>query len=94
MDSQHEIFVEAVQKKRKIIITYFSGIQNLYLTKLLVPLKYISSDSNDGISYYFLCDLEADSNECLITLSSPLIQYMEVSDDYFDPDDYIVKKKD
>ncbi len=93
MHSQHEIFVEAVRKKRKVIITFFSGIQNLYLTKLLVPLKYISSGSDGGVSHYFFCDLEADTNECLITLSSSMIQFMEVSEDYFDPDDYISNKK-
>ncbi len=93
MHSQHEIFVEAVRKKRKIIITYFSGIQNLYLTKLLVPLKYISSGSDGGLSHYFFCDLESDTNECLITLSSSMIQFMDISEDHFDPDDYISKKK-
>jgi len=93
MHSQHEIFVEAVRKKRKIIITYFSGTQNLYLTKLLVPLKYISSGSEGGVSHYFFCDLETDTNECLITLPSSMIQFMEVSEDYFDPGDYISNKK-
>jgi len=93
MHSQHEIFVEAVRKKRKILITYFSGTQNLYLTKLLVPLKYISSGSDGGLSHYFFCDLESNTNECLITLSSSMVQFMEVSEDYFDPGDYISNKK-
>ncbi|MBN2589988.1 MAG: hypothetical protein JXA96_09000 [Sedimentisphaerales bacterium] len=64
------------------------------MTKLLIPLKYIPSGLDDGIGHYFFCDLEADTNECLITLSSLTIQYMEVSNDHFDPDDYMINKKD
>ena len=94
MHSQHDVFVEAVKKKRKIIVTYFSGVQSLYLTKSLVPLKYLSSGLNDGNGHYFFCELEAEANERIITLSSLGIQYMEISDDYSNPDDYILDKKD
>ena len=87
----HDIFIQAVKDRKKVILTYFSGFQNLYLTRLCVPIHFSPSGSEDNnTDCYYFWDSEADVGERLLALTPSDIAYMELSDDIFDPNDYII----
>ena len=86
----HDTFVEATKSKRKIILTYFSGEQNLYLTKLCVPVEYTPPDENETRGYYYFWDPKGEVGERILGLQSSQIVYMELSDETFNPTEYIV----
>lgn len=86
----HEVFIQATKNKMKLILTYFSGEQSLYLTRLCVPIQFNRSDSEDIYDCYYFWDSEAEVGERLLALSPSQIAYMELSDETFDPADYII----
>ena len=86
----HDIFIQATKNKKKIILTYFSGERSLYLTRLCVPIQFCSSESEDTSDRYYFWDSEADLGERLLSLSPSQIAYMDLSDETFDPADYII----
>lgn len=86
----HDIFIQAVKDRKKIILTYFSGQQSLYLTRLCVPVQFNCSGSEDSSDCYYFWDPEADIGERLLGLFPSQIAYMEISDEIFDPADYII----
>ena len=74
-------------------MTYFSGQYDLNLTKLCVPLQYSPPDEEDPECYYFW-DSEADVGTRVLVLPPSQIMYMELGDETFDPNDYIIPEKD
>ena len=93
MHSDHETFVQAVKSRKKIILTYFSGEHNLYLTRLCVPLDYCACytpvDSKGFSEFYYFWDEETDLGKRMLDLPTSQIKFMELSNDTFNPADYI-----
>lgn len=94
MHNDHEKFMQAVKERKKVILTYFSGEYNLNLTKLCVPLQYSPSGRGQDSNYYYLWDSEADVGERILGLPVSQIMYMELSNDTFEPDEYIIPETD
>ncbi len=90
----HDVFTQAVENRKKVILTYFSGQQFLYLTRLCVPVQFSSSGMENSSKCYYFWDSEADVGERLLALKPSQITYMELSDEIFDPADYIVPEAD
>jgi hypothetical protein len=86
----HDVFIQAVKNKKKVILTFFSGQQYLYLTRLCVPVQFTSSEKGNSSKCYYFWDSEADVGERLLALKPSQITYMELSDETFDPADYII----
>jgi len=93
MHQDHDNFARASEKRRKVILTYFSGEYGLNLTKLCVPLQYSAADEQANHGCYYLWDPEGDIGRRVLVLPSSKIMYMELSDDSFEPDDYIIAHK-
>jgi hypothetical protein len=93
MPMDYHIFSQATKNKKKIILTYFSGEQSLYLTKLCVPIQFCSSKKENIADSYYFWDSEADVGERLLALTTSQIAYMELSDETFDPAEYIIPEK-
>ncbi len=85
-----DVFTQAVKNRKKVILTYFSGQQFLYLTRLCVPVQFCASEEEKDFKCYYFWDLEADVGERLLALKPSQITYMELSDESFDPADYII----
>ena len=91
MYKNHEIFTQAAKENRKIILTYYSGTQKLYLTKKLIPVRYRHSDSERNSDVYYFWDSKAKSNKMLV-LSSSNIKSMELSEEGFGKADCFILK--
>lgn len=94
MHEDHDKFIQAVKDRRKVILTWFSGEYNLNLTKLCVPLQYSPSGGGEDSECYYLWDSEGDVGERALFLPPSQIMYMELSDDTFQPDEYIIPESD
>ena len=94
MHVHHDIFMQAVKNRRKVIVTYFSDECNLNLTKLCVPVRYDSPDAGKESDYYYFWDSEGEVGERLLSLRPSQIIYIELGDETFDPDEYIVPDGD
>ena len=86
----HDVFIQAVKDKKKIILTHFSGQQYLYLTRLCVPVQFSSNKVENGSECYYFWDSDADTGERLLALAPSQITNMVLSDETFDPADYII----
>jgi len=86
----HDVFIQATENKKKVILTYFSGEQSFYLTRLCVPIQFCLSDSDKTPDCYYFWDSEADVGERLLALSPSQIAYMVLSDETFNPAEYII----
>lgn len=90
--STKDAFVKAQKQKRKVLVTYFSSVNNLFLTKLCVPLQIQTIElypSNSTELYYFW-DENVDEDEKIFSLPLSEIKYLELSDELYNPDNYIV----
>jgi len=94
MHAYHDIFMQAVKDRRKVIVTYFSGEFNLNLTKLCVPLHYSPPDAGGESAFYYSWDSGGDVGERVVALRPSQIMYIELSDEFFNPSEYIVPDGD
>jgi hypothetical protein len=89
MHNDHTIYIQAVKKNKRVILTYFSGQQNLFLTKLCVPVYFKPPNSHGENGCYYFWDEEAEIGERILSLTQSQIEFMELSDESFNPADYI-----
>jgi hypothetical protein len=83
MHRDHYIFLQAVQDKRKLKLTFFSRDQSKDMDRICGPILYSPSSGGDDSGCYFLWDFErADSN--LLALLPPQIVSMEIIEEPFD----------
>lgn len=94
MHSEHNVFMQAVRAKRKVIVTYFSGQYNLYLTKLCVPIHHSPADPAEGSDCYYFWDSEGDTGERMLGFPPSQIVHMDLSDETFDPAEHIIPEAD
>jgi hypothetical protein len=87
MHADHDIFMQAVKDRRKVIVTYFSGEYKLNLTKICVPVRYDPTDAGEESDCYYFWDSEGEVGERVLGLRPSKIIYMEFGDETFDPDE-------
>jgi hypothetical protein len=80
MHKDHHIFILAQKEQRKIILTYYSGVKNLDLTRLCIPLCYCKPGIKGKSPHYYFWDSMADAGELMLYLETSQIKYMELGD--------------
>jgi len=85
-----DVFSQASKENKKIILTDFSSEHNLYLTRMCIPLEHIPPISENGSDYYYFWDPESDIGERIFGRTPSDIKHMELSNESFNPNDYIV----
>jgi hypothetical protein len=83
MHNDHNVFVQAIKEKRKLLLTCSRGEQTQ--TKLLVPIYYGPETLESISDSYHFWDASADTGECIASLPQSQIARMEISDESFDP---------
>ena len=94
MHDDHNIFIQAVKSCKKILLTYYDKELNLYLTRLCVPVDYGEPDSKVDSDYYYFWVEYAQVGERMLGLNSSQIKFMNLSDEVFNPADYITPQKE
>lgn len=88
--STKDIFLQAQNERKKIFLTYFSGEQNLFLTKLCVPIQYLESISEHGPEFFYFWDDEGDVGDRVFGVPPSEIKYIEITDEVYEPKNYIL----
>jgi len=94
MHENHNIFIQAVKNSKKILLTYYNDELNLHLTRICVPVDQSKSDLTGNSDYYYFWIEYAPIGERMLGLHPSQIKYMELSDEVFNPADYITPQKE
>jgi len=85
MHNDHNVFVQAIKEKRKVLLTYLRDGQKRTETKLLVPVYYGPETLESIADSYHFWDASTDTGECIAGLPQSEIRRMELSEETFDP---------
>ncbi len=85
-----ESFIKACKERNKILLTYFSGEYRLFYTKLCIPLQYVCAMNEYENEYYYFWDEQAEVGDRLFGLPVDDIVLLELSDENYNPNDYII----
>jgi len=88
--STKEAFIKARTERKKVFLTYFSGECRLFLAKLCVPIQYVCPVSEFENDYFYFWDEQAEIGDRLFGLSLDDIELLDLSDENFDPNNYIM----
>lgn len=91
MHYHHDCFMQAIRDKRKVIFSHFTSEDEPNVTRLCVPIDYRPARTSD---YYYIWDPEAKIGERLLGLPTWQVKSIELSEETFDPSEYIVPKED
>ncbi len=94
MHQDHDIFIQALKSRKKILLTYYDEELNLYLTRVCVPMEYSKTGSKDDSDYYSFWVEYAQKDERRLSLHPSQIKYMDLSDEVFDSSDYKIPQQD
>ena len=94
MHYHHERFIQAIREKRKVILTHFTGERDCNMTRICVPVDYSLPDAEDNPGCYYVWDSEADVGGRLIALPIWQVKSMELSEETFDPSEYVIPEPD
>ena len=83
-------FIQAIQERRKVRLTFFSKEDGRPLTRLCAPMDYgPSRRAHDKSDRYHLWDYESDTGRHTLSLNPDQVQDIACLDDYFDPAEFI-----
>ena len=84
-----DVFIRAKTESRKIVLTYLRSHDNLIVKKLCIPLRHIDPISEYGPDYFYFWDEQANVGERIFGLPPSDIKHIEMTNEVYNPDDYI-----
>lgn len=91
MHYHYDRFMQAIRKKRKIVITHSASEGRCDVTKVCVPLDYRPARHSD---YFYVWDPQANVGERLLGLPIWQVKSIEISEEAFEPSEYIAPNSD
>jgi hypothetical protein len=90
MHEDHVIFIQATHERKRIKVTHSTEGNSFIFIKVYIPLDYTSSSSEVKSNCYYFWDPNGKVGERCVTLLASQITRMELTDEVFDPTQYIV----
>ncbi|MCX6344259.1 MAG: hypothetical protein NT018_04205 [Armatimonadetes bacterium] len=88
--NDHEIFVNAIHGKNKLIVTFFSKEDRSQLVRTCAPFDFAASTrAKDKTPRYHFWDYDSDKERHTLSLLSDQIIKMELINETFDPADIV-----
>ena len=89
MHSDHDIFIQGIEQKKRLKLTFFSEKNLQNLLRECAPLHYSQGriEGDDLDSYYFW-DFEATKGSHFLSLSPSQIVAMELAESTFNIEDF------
>lgn len=85
-----EDFIKAIHDKKKVQLTFFSKDDGHSLVRLCAPMDFgPSRRASDKSDRYHLWDYESDTRNHVLSLLPSQIQSILVTDESFEPSDFI-----
>ena len=89
MDNRHDIFIQGIEQKRRIKLTFFCMEHQRNLVRQCAPLHYSRGKiEGDGLDCYYLWDFESDDGNKVLALPQSRIVSMELTEDTFCIEDF------
>ena len=89
MDSEHEVFIQAIEQERKLEVKFFCRKRQQEVVSLCAPLHYskgpvvTAKNAENELGCYYLWDFEAQKGKNFLVLSPSEILSMKLTDDVF-----------
>lgn len=93
MHRDHNIFDMAIQKKKKVKLTFDSKERNETKERLFGPIFYSKSCDGTDSDCYYLWDFDSEADNNFIGLPPSLIASMKLSDEPFDCVEFFTSKR-
>lgn len=90
MHDSHDVFVEALRDRRKVVLTYSCPQRGFGLTGLCIPVDYKPGGDREDSGHYYFWHSGRIVGERLVCLSPSDIGHMRLSDQTFDPSEQII----
>jgi len=89
VDNGHDIFIQGIEQKRRLKLTFFCVEHQRNLVRQCAPLHYSSGKiEGDGLDCYYLWDFESDDGNKVLALPQSRIVSMELTEDTFCIEDF------
>ena len=89
MHNDHKTFIEAIEKKRIIKLTYSNKDNHQHLSKEYAPLHYSKGKiEGDNLDSYYIWDFETTLDSHFLSLPPSQIIKMELAEGKFDIEDF------
>ncbi|WP_338542309.1 hypothetical protein [Paenibacillus tundrae] len=86
----HELFLQAINEKRKIMVTFFSNEDGHSLKRLCAPFDYGPSNKyKDKSPRYHMYDYTSDSGSHVLSILPGQLKEILLTDEYFNPLDLV-----
>lgn len=91
MHIDHANFIVGINVKRKIILTFHSKEDDSTLLRTCAPMDYgpLRRITNDLTNRYHFWDYDSDVKRHPLSLKTDQIVRIELTDEYFDPSEFI-----
>jgi hypothetical protein len=87
--SDHDVFIQGIEKKRRTKITFFSGKNLQNLLRKCAPLHYSKGHiEGDDLDCYYFWDFEAAKGGHFLALPPSQIIAMELAEETFNVEDF------
>jgi hypothetical protein len=93
MHSDHNIFAKAIQKKKKVKLTFYVSESNDTKEGLFGPILYSKSRAGDDSDCYYLCDYGSEADKNFIGLPPSRIASMKLGEEPFDCVEFFTSKR-
>ena len=94
MHSDHDIFIQGIQQKKRLRLTFLSEKNPKNLPRQCAPLHYSKGHiEGDGLDCYYIWDFEAAQGGHFLALSPSQISMMELAEGTFKIEDLTTAEK-
>ena len=94
MHSDHDIFIQGIEQKRRLKLTFFSREHFRKLLRQCAPLYYSKGRiEGDGLDSYYLWDFEATKGSHFLALPPSQIVTMELAEETYNVEDFSNREK-
>jgi hypothetical protein len=85
MHRDHEIFIQAIKTRKKILIQHRVENSTAASTKICCPLFYVPPSEKDGIGHYYLREDENGPLGSIVSIKADKIVRIGQTQEPFDP---------
>ena len=92
--SDHDIFVQGIEQKRRLKLTFFCRKNHQNLLRQCAPLHYSKGQiEGDDLDCYYIWDFEAAKGSHFLALPPSQIVKMELAEETFNVGDFSSRRK-
>jgi len=90
MHDNHDVFVQALRDRRKVVLAYFCPERGFGFTGLCIPVDHKPVGGREDSGHYYFWHSDRVLGERLLCLSPSHIGHMSLSEQTFDPSEHII----